>query len=114
MGASGLVVAMGGYNTSAEILALRARAVVVPRTWRSGEHDSRGKTGVDAEQLVRAEGLARLGLVSFLDPRQLSAESLAAAMMSALNTPAADGSPKLELGGADRVAAELVSLARQT
>src|ERR671922_308094 len=61
MAAADLVVAMGGYNTSAEILAVGARAVIVPRGWRSGEHGNRGATGIDEEQLVRAEGLTRLG-----------------------------------------------------
>ncbi|MHB1193714.1 MAG: glycosyltransferase family protein [Longimicrobiales bacterium] len=112
MRAAELVVSMGGYNTSAEILATRVRSVVVPRTWRSGEHGARGKTGVDAEQLVRAEGLARLGLVTTLDPRKLSAETLADAMCSALKAPPHGGSSDLELDGAERVAQQLVALSQ--
>jgi predicted glycosyltransferase len=114
MSAAGLVVSMGGYNTSAEILAVQARSVIVPRTWRSGEHGSRGKTGVDAEQLVRAEGLARLGLVRMVDPRHLSAETLADAMASALDAPPPCGSPVMEMDGAARVAGRLVALARDS
>lgn len=111
MHAAELVVSMGGYNTSAEILALGARAVIVPRTWRSGEHGNRGKTGVDAEQAVRAEGLARLGLVTTVDPRGLSPETLAKAMCSALEGPPPRAGAEVELDGAARVADQLISLA---
>lgn len=110
MAAADLVVCMGGYNTSAEILAVGARAVVVPRSWRSGEHDSRGRTGVDAEQLVRAEGLARTGAVSMLHPGDLTPMRLADAMRCALARPrgAAHG---LNLDGAAVVADHLTALA---
>jgi len=110
MAAAGLVVSMGGYNTCAEILALGARAVVVPRTWRSGEHGDRGKTGVDAEQAVRAEGLARLGLVTTVNPHQLSPATLAAAMSAALAGPPSRAGADVVLDGAVRVAEQLVSL----
>lgn len=111
MAAADLVVAMGGYNTSAEILAVGARAVIVPRSWRSGEHGSRGKTGVDAEQLVRAEGLARLGAIHMVDPRELSADTLAEAMRQALSAPAPAASCRLDLDGAASVADRLLELA---
>ena len=111
MAAADLVVAMGGYNTSAEILAVGARAVLVPRSWRSGEHGSRGKSGVDAEQLVRAEGLARLGAVRMVDPRNLSANTLHAAMHCALEHPRPVRNASLRLDGAARVADHLIELA---
>jgi predicted glycosyltransferase len=111
MAAAGLVVCMGGYNTSAEILAIGARCVVVPRSWRSGEHGSKGKTGVDAEQLVRAEGLARTGAITMLDPRELNPAALAAAMREALSRPRADMAHGLALDGAARVADQLLELA---
>jgi predicted glycosyltransferase len=110
MAAADLVVAMGGYNTSAEILAVGARAVIVPRNWRSGEHNAKGATGVDAEQLVRAEGLARLGAVQMADPRQFSSDTLAAAMKRALEAPPFDASA-LALDGAAQVAEQLIALA---
>ena len=112
MAASELVVAMGGYNTSAEILAVGARAVIVPRSWRSGEHGDKGKTGVDGEQAVRAEGLANTGLVATLDATELSSETLAAAMDRALSRPSPESRPELRLDGADRVAELLLELAR--
>lgn len=112
MAAAELVVAMGGYNTSAEILAVGARAVVVPRSWRSGEHGHVGKTGVDGEQAVRAEGLAKAGLVTTLDATKLSADTLAMAMDQALSRPRPQSRPELRLDGADRVAELLLELAR--
>lgn len=112
MAAADLVVAMGGYNTSAEIVATGARSVLVPRTWRSGEHDSRGKTGVDAEQQVRAEGLARMGLVTVLDTGELSGATLASAMKRALDQPGRNSDRSLDLDGASCVADHLLDLAR--
>ncbi|MHC4938743.1 MAG: glycosyltransferase family protein [Planctomycetota bacterium] len=112
MAASGLVVSMGGYNTSAEIIGAGARSVVVPRHWRSGEHGAKGKTGLDAEQLVRAEGLASLGAITMVDPRELTAESLGDAMAEALSRPRASVADRMRLDGADRVADQLLALAR--
>ena len=111
IGAADLVVAMGGYNTSAEILAAGARAVLVPRVWRSGEHGSRGKTGVDAEQLVRAEGLARLGAIHMVNPRELTVDALHGAMTLALGQPRPTATSQLRLDGAARVADHLLELA---
>jgi len=111
MAAADLVVAMGGYNTAAEILAVGARAVIVPRSWRAGEHDNKGKSGFDAEQLVRAEGLARLGAVETADPRDFSPESLAAAMQRALAKPRFEAPAHLRLDGAASAAELLVELA---
>lgn len=56
------VVAMAGYNTTAEILQSRRPAVLLPRTFPR------------REQLIRAERLSRLGLVrhqSTFDPPEL-------------------------------------------
>jgi predicted glycosyltransferase len=111
MAAADLVVAMGGYNTSAEILAVGARAVIVPRVWRAGEHGSRGKTGVDAEQLVRAEGLTRLGAAQMVHPRELTPETLHAAMERALGQPHPTIANQLRLDGARCVADQLLELA---
>jgi predicted glycosyltransferase len=111
MATADLVVSMGGYNTSAEIIAAGVRSVVVPRSWRSGEHGSKGKTGVDAEQLVRAEGLARVGAITMLDPRELGPDTLAASMRAALAMPR-PAAHDVRLDGAANVAAELVAHAR--
>ena len=114
MAAADLVVTMGGYNTSAEILAVGACAVIVPRYWRSGEHGDKGKSGFDAEQFVRSEGLARFGVVEMVDPRDFSAEALGAAMQHALEKPRRRISGELSLDGAERVADRLIALADST
>lgn len=111
MAAADLVVAMGGYNTSAEIVATGARSVLVPRTWRAGEHGTRGETGSDAEQQVRSDGLARLGLVTVLDGGELSPDNLFHAMSRALALPPRNGSNVLpRLDGASCVADHLLGL----
>jgi len=68
-----LVVSMAGYNTISEILAYGKHALVVPRV------EPR------REQLVRAERLARLGLVSFVHPAALTATSFSEAIARALD-----------------------------
>jgi len=108
-----LVVAMAGYNTALEIVAAGTRAVLVPRTWRSGEHATRaGTRRTDGEQLLRAAWLARLGLVQMLHPAELSPGRLAAAVREALAAPRPEPGGGLALDGADRVARQLLGLAR--
>lgn len=52
--AADLVISMGGYNSVCEVLSYRKRAIIVPRS-----------TPV-REQRIRAEAMARLGLVSMI------------------------------------------------
>jgi predicted glycosyltransferase len=54
------VVAMGGYNTTIELLAARKPTLIVPRV------EPR------AEQLIRTRRLASLGLVEMIHPRDLT------------------------------------------
>lgn len=110
MAASDLVVAMAGYNTVAEILALRRRAVLVPRTWRYGEHARGTRAGEEGEQLLRARALERAGVARVVPPERLGPESLAAAIRTTLASPP----PPLgtfDLGGLDRVTRELLDVA---
>ncbi len=65
-------VCMGGYNTVSELVALRKPAVVVPRTYPR------------IEQLLRANALAKLGLLRVLPPEQLTPENLRAALLPLL------------------------------
>lgn len=58
------VIAMGGYNTICEILALQKHALIVPRI--------RPRT----EQLIRAACLADLGVLDMLHPQDLSPAAL--------------------------------------
>ncbi len=73
--ASDLVVTMGGYNSTMEVLSLGRRAVLVPRVRPR------------AEQLIRAERLAARGLVSLVHPERLSPESLLAAVGEEMLAP---------------------------
>jgi predicted glycosyltransferase len=91
--AASLVVAMAGYNTSAEIIAYRKRAILVPRA------------APRAEQRMRAALLAKLGLVLSVEPGAGLAENLALLIRDALSEPApsAQAWAALDLDGASRV-----------
>jgi predicted glycosyltransferase len=97
LGAADLVVAMAGYNTTAEILSLGARALLVPRS------------GPSAEQQMRARSFAHRGWVRWIQPDILSPETLAAAMASALDTPPASVSMAPDLLGRQRAAGHLLN-----
>jgi predicted glycosyltransferase len=97
LGAADLVVAMAGYNTTAEILSLGARALLVPRS------------GPSAEQQMRARSFAHRGWVQWVQPDLLSPETLAAAMASALDTPPASVSMAPDLHGRQRAAGHLLN-----
>jgi predicted glycosyltransferase len=68
-----LVVAMAGYNTTAEILSVGMPALLVPRG------------GPSAEQQMRARLFAERGWVDWLRPQDLSAETLGKAVTTALH-----------------------------
>jgi predicted glycosyltransferase len=91
--AADLVVSMAGYNTMSEILRFRKRAVIVPRQ------------GPSAEQRMRATIFERRGLVTMVDPLELSPVRLAAAIVQAMNSempPLWSGMPALHGTGAVR------------
>jgi predicted glycosyltransferase len=111
LGAARVVVSMCGYNTAAEIVAQKARAIVVPRTWRYGEHEKGEAAGVEGEQGMRARALARLGLVTVLDACDLTPGSLAECIREVTGRPAGTPSVEVDLDGVFRVAGELLSLA---
>lgn len=106
--AADVVVAMGGYNTTAEILASGCRAVLVPRTWRSGEHAKRARP--DAEQWVRAQALADLGYADVLHPEELKAEALAERIAAALARPRPSVNGAVHVRGLDAVVREVLAL----
>ncbi|OYV40452.1 MAG: hypothetical protein B7Z80_04475 [Rhodospirillales bacterium 20-64-7] len=97
MRAAHLAVAMAGYNTSAEIIATRKRAILVPRP------------GPRAEQLLRARLLAKLGVVRNVEPGENLVGRLAAALTEALAAPPPSQTcwEALDLNGADYVANHL-------
>jgi predicted glycosyltransferase len=73
MAAADAVVAMGGYNTTCEILSLAKRAIVVPRIKPS------------QEQWLRAERLAARGLLETIHPDQLTPEGLMRSLLYQLS-----------------------------
>ena len=87
------VVAMGGYNTTCEILAAGTRALIVPRVRPR------------REQLVRAEALAARGAVDVLHPDQLSADAVSAWLAESGARPVVD--PPIDRGGLERLPAML-------
>jgi predicted glycosyltransferase len=111
MAAADLVVSMAGYNTVAEILALRRPALLVPRTWRYGEHGRGVDVEVDAEQLLRAQALEQAGLADLLHPRDLDPEALAARIGTALARSESAPPARFEIGGLERVTSEILALA---
>lgn len=73
--AADVVVCMGGYNSVIEAIYFQKRPIIVPRL-----------PGPE-EQVLRAEGFARLDLASVVDPATLSPESLWSAIRAELNAP---------------------------
>lgn len=60
------VVAMGGYNTTCELLSFGKRSLIVPRVQPR------------TEQLIRAQRLHELGLVDVLHPNNINPQALSA------------------------------------
>ncbi|MDM9385410.1 glycosyltransferase [Chlorogloeopsis sp. ULAP01] len=73
--AADAVVAMGGYNTICEILSVGKPAVIVPRVKPS------------QEQWIRAEHLAKLGVMTAIHPDHLTPDVLLESVLQQLNTP---------------------------
>jgi predicted glycosyltransferase len=93
-------VSQAGYNTVLDILAARARAVLVPFA-----------AGRETEQLMRAERLAELGVAELVHENELSPQSLAAAIeRAAASEPAR---VTIDTGGAAS-AARLIGAMKHT
>ncbi len=96
--AADAVVCMGGYNSIAESVYFGKRPIVMPRVPGS------------EEQVLRAEGFARLGLATIVGPDPLDAYALWGAIdreLSRSDRPA----PTLAFDGLDCIARELAGLA---
>lgn len=89
LNAADVVVAMGGYNTTCELLTLRKPAILIPRT-RPVQ-----------EQWIRAQRLVQRGLVQAIHPQQLTPQRLLTALQVALRSPPP---PAFRLDGLPRVA----------
>lgn len=111
LAAADAVVSMGGYNLAAEIASVRARAVIVPRTWRYGEHEARDHAPVEWEQVLRAQAFARLGVLDVLAPEEATPERLAERIRAALARPRArEGA--IQLNGLGHAVDHVLELAR--
>ena len=121
LAAADAIVAMGGYNTVAELLALKRRALVLPRDWRYGDFaQGTGPSGtgptVEWEQLLRGQALERLGLLRVLPRECFEPEALATHLADALAAAGAlaeNGRGQIadiEVDGAERAADELLHL----
>ncbi len=73
--AADAVVGMGGYNTTCEILSVGKPAVIVPRIKPS------------QEQCIRAELLAKLGVLAAIHPDNLTPDILLRSLLQQLHTP---------------------------
>jgi predicted glycosyltransferase len=63
------------------------------------------------EQMLRAQALARLGMVDLLDPEALGPERLAERIRAALARPAAGPKNPVDLGGIESASDTILSLA---
>ena len=83
------VVAMGGYNTSFELVALGAQALIVPRVYPR------------EEQWIRGRRLEALGLIDLMHPDQLSSEALSNWFGQPLQKPL--HSQSIDMNGLERI-----------
>jgi predicted glycosyltransferase len=96
--AADAVVCMGGYNSVAESVYFGKRPIVMPRVPGS------------EEQVLRAEGFARLGLATLVGPEPLDAIALWDAIDRELSR-ASSPEPVLAFDGVECIARELAGLA---
>jgi predicted glycosyltransferase len=101
MAAAALSISQAGYNTLLELLAVRARAVVVPF-----------EGGVETEQRLRAELLAQAGALEVVAEPELGPATLAAAIGRALARPR-DAVPAVDLAGARATGAIVAQMLRE-
>ena len=99
LNAADLVVTMAGYNSLCQVLQLRRKSLVVPRS------------GPSAEQQMRARVFAERGLVDFIFPGDLSPKKMAGKLMEDLqwkDGPSYD--PSIKTNGGRNAAARLAEL----
>ncbi|MBH8565424.1 glycosyltransferase [Nostoc sp. CENA67] len=97
--AADALVTMGGYNTTCEILSVGKPAVVVPRHKPS------------QEQWIRAEQLAKRGVLKAIHPDNLTPESLLRSLLEQLDTPQSQIShPAIDLNGLPNISQYIKTL----
>lgn len=101
MEAADLVVSMGGYNTTCEILSLNKQAVIIPRVKPV------------LEQWIRAERMAKLGLFKAIHPDALTPENMVQAVLEQLITkrpPISNIERIIDLDALPRITADISQL----
>lgn len=95
-----LVVGMGGYNTTCELLTLRKRAILVPRVKPA------------LEQWIRAERLALQGLVRAIHPHNLTPRLLMDTVREELSRTNVHQSRlyQIDMGGLPRISEAIYEL----
>ncbi len=106
--AADVIVSMCGYNMAAEILALKPQAIVVPRTWRYGEHANRNGTRQEQEQIMRAQALEHFGFIHLLEPEKLNAKQLSGKISEILASPGKKSPKRINVQGAENAAQEII------
>ena len=98
--AADLAVCMGGYNTVCEILTLKKRAIIVPRIKPV------------QEQWIRAERMAKLGLLKTIHPDELTPKRLINMVLTELDRDNvyARGLYQIDLNGLRGVGRSLAGL----
>ena len=87
------VIAMGGYNTTTEILSFNKRALIVPRiTPRK-------------EQWIRASSLAEMGVIDCIHPTDLTPQALTHWLQK--NNSTINARDVLNFNGLDNVATQI-------
>ena len=98
MDAADVVVTMAGYNTISEVLALRKKAIAVPRVYPR------------TEQLIRSQRLHDLGLLRMIHPSELNPQRLAREVLDSLRTePPAPG--LVQFSAFEKLSSEIDGLA---
>jgi predicted glycosyltransferase len=106
--AADAVVTMCGYNTAAEIMVQNPKAIVVPRTWRYGEHVKRTRAGNEGEQIMRAQAMAHSGFVNVIEPERLQPEYLAQEVDKVLRRRKKNSRIKINVQGLETAVEEIL------
>lgn len=94
--AADAVVAMGGYNTTCEVLSAKTPAIIIPRFKPS------------QEQLIRAFRMEKQGLLQAIHPNDFTPETLIHELTHLLITPYS--APNIDLDGLPRITRQIRNL----
>jgi predicted glycosyltransferase len=111
LAAADVVVSMGGYNTTLEILRSGTQGIIVPRAWQNTEQTNSPRVGHEWEQLIRARIFQEMGLIDMVETTDLTPKTLASRIRSAMLRPRMSTLSSLDFGGADVASDTLLELA---